>query len=234
MSDFNPDPFARDSIGRLPGAPLEPVGEYEASGRFRSDPYSPADPERVAALLKRLGLEDGKPFDPHRTNPVVEQWEMHRRFAESFSPGHDRLTNPATGTQTLGTLMAYMQLGQRRTGGPERADISARKNDPLDVRPVLVGCDVDGWLQVEVNTREEVRRVVVDRLSPELRRDSWCGFCHKKQLRLSDLRFLLRGHSFWIVATPACMDCQNKLASNAVEINAELEWIDHPARTPHH
>ncbi|WP_156380598.1 MULTISPECIES: hypothetical protein [unclassified Rhodococcus (in: high G+C Gram-positive bacteria)] len=229
MSDPTHDPYARDSIGRLRGAPIEPIEEYEASGRFRCDPYAPPDPERVDALLTRLGLEGGRNFDPHRSNPIVEQWEMHQRFAESFSPGHDRLAHPATGTQTLGHHMAFMQVGQRRTGGPKRSSISAQNDDPLDVRAVLVGCDSEGWLQTEVNSYEEVRRIVLEQLSPKLRRDSWCGFCNKKKIRLADLRFLLQGHSYWIFATPACLGCQTKLCTNAREIDVDLTWIAHPS-----
>ena len=228
MSDYNPDPYARDSAGRLRDAPPEPVHEYEASGRFRSNPWGAADPAEVAALMDRLGMKPGHPFDPHRAHPEVEQWEMHQRFAESFSPGHQRLENPGSPGSTLGELLPHARVGNRLRGGDERSDIEQQLNGPFDKRPALVGCDVDGWVQLPVSTVEEVTKGVLEHIAPKLRKDSCCGFCYKKQIRLRDIRFLLRGHSFWIHVQAACVACQTKLQANADRIGVELSWIDHP------
>ncbi|WP_155291630.1 hypothetical protein [Rhodococcoides fascians] len=228
MSDFNPDPYTRDSAGRLRNAPSEPVHEYEASGRFRSNPYGAADPAEVAALMDRLDMKPGQPFDLRRANPIVDQWEMHQRFAESFSPGHQRLENPGAPGMTLGELLAFTRVGNRRRGGNERSDVEQQLDDPFDKRPALAGSNVDGWVQLPVSTVEEVTRGVVEHFAPKFRKDSCCGFCFKKQIRLRDLRFLLRGHSFWIHVHAACVECQTKLQANADRIGVQLSWIDHP------
>jgi hypothetical protein len=235
VSSYSSDPFTVDRNGRVRGAAPEPVHEYEESGRFRADPDASPDPAELTALLGRLGMLDAdgnpKPKDLHEGNPIVDQWDKHREFAECFSPGHERLRNPSTESAHLGLLLAYARIGHRRRGGLRRGDIEQQIDDRFDKRPVLVGCDELGWLDVPVTSYEEVKAAVVDRYAAPSKKDSWCGFCYRKRLPLDEIRVLLRGHGFRIFVTPACARCQAKLVKNANEIDVVLDWIDHPART---
>ncbi|MGW5075968.1 hypothetical protein [Rhodococcus sp. NPDC004095] len=228
MSGFAWDPYARENIGRRRGSLPDPVAEYEASGRFRSDPSAAPDPDRVAALLARLGLANGGRTNLHDGSPVVDQWEAHRRFAESFSPGHQRVRSPLNPNATLGDLFPHIIGGHRKPGPLARGDIS-QQVDPLDKRPALIGDDRLGTLHVPVVDRNEVESAVRGQFAPRLRKESWCGFCMKKQVKLGEIQFLLRGHSFWIHVSPACGRCHGLMDESAERIGVELTWIAHPS-----
>lgn len=226
MSIF--DPYARGSIGRRRESLPEPVAEYESSGRFRSDPYGEAHPLDVAEMLDRLGLSSGTPRDIHDGNPIVDEWDMHRRFAESFSAGHQRLRNPHDARSPLAELFAHAIAGHRKPGLLERGDIS-QQVDPFDKRPALVGSDLMGTLHIPVTSIAEVNAAVQEHFAPILRKESWCGICFSKRIKPAEIKFLLRGHSFWILVNPVCLRCQRKLIDSAERVNVDLFWIDHPS-----
>lgn len=222
------DPYARDSIGRRRESLPEPVAEYENSGRFRSDPYGEAHPLDVAEMLDRLGLSSGTPRDIHDGNPIVDEWDMHRRFAESFSPGHQRLRNTHDPRSFLAEVFTHAIAGHRKPGLLERGDIS-QQVDPFDKRPALVGDDSIGTLHIPVTNITEVNTAVQEHFAPVLRKKSGCGICFSKRIKLAEIKFLLRGHSFWILVNPVCAPCQQNLNDSAARIDVDLYWIDHPS-----
>ncbi len=147
------------------------------------------------------------------------------RLAETFSRGHQRLQNHASLNTTLGEFFPYQVAGHRRTGGDVRGDVAEQVASPLETTAALIGDDHTGALHVRVSTRAEVAAVVRDRFALSDPTDTWCSFCHEKCIPPEDLKYLLRGHSFWILVSPACEPCQDELELSASSIGVELCWF---------
>lgn len=216
------DPYSRLNIGEVRGShrAIAPISEYEASGRFRGDPDAVPDPARVADLaLQVVAIRESR-----EPSPVSDQLEAAYRLAECFSPGHAFLRSPINPDVTLGIDMACIVAGHRKPKNDPSYDVAQQVESPLHTSATVLGSTWDGFVHTRVFTVDEVHDAARG-LLPTVRARSWCGFCFVKRIRPVDAAILLRGHSFWIDARPACLRCQAKLEASAARIGVELDWV---------
>jgi hypothetical protein len=222
------DESTRNRIGRVrgPHGANEPVEEYEASGRFAA--VSPPDMERVAAIAERIVANR----ESLKGSPATDQLEAAYRLAESCSPGHERLGCIGGSGRTAGEWFSSVVAGHRRPVRDPAQDVAQQVPTPLATTATMIGCTDEGGLHVRVTTPREL--VQAARLFlPTQRKESWCGFCRRKKLKVSELKILLRGRSFWIDARPVCRRCRDELEASAGSVGIELTWVSGEAAAEH-